>query len=80
MRSQQKNSESPDENEDIFKKNMLDRYMVRPDEKFQNRKFASVNFLCYAVFLNTTLFLLYTMKITGSLWNLLMTSYTEVSQ
>ena len=25
--------------------------MDRPDEKFQNRKFASVNSLCYAVFL-----------------------------
>ena len=30
---------------------MLDRYMDRPDEKFQNGKFASVNSLCYAEFL-----------------------------
>ena len=51
LRSQQKISELPDESEDIFKKNMVDRYMDRPDEKFQNGKFASVNSLCYAEFL-----------------------------
>ena len=51
LRSQQEISELPDESEDIFKKNMLDRYMDRPDEKFQNGKFASVSSLCYAEFL-----------------------------
>ena len=30
---------------------MLDRYMSRPDEKFQTGKFASANSLCYAEFL-----------------------------
>ena len=51
LHSQQEISELPDEGEDVFKKNMLERYMDRPDEKFQNGKFASVNFLCYAEFL-----------------------------
>ena len=30
---------------------MLCRYMGRPDEKFQNGKFASVSSVCYAEFL-----------------------------
>ena len=46
-----KSFELPDKSEDIFKKNMLDRHMDRPDEKFQNEKFAAVNSLCYAKFL-----------------------------
>ena len=48
LRSQQEISELPDESKDIIKKNMLDIYMDRPDEKFENEKFASVNSLCYA--------------------------------
>ena len=51
MHSQQEISELTDESEDIFKKNMLDRYINRPDEKFQNGKFATLNSLCYAEFL-----------------------------
>ena len=51
LHSQQEIFELPDGTEDIFKKNMLDRYMDRTDEKFQNGKFASVNYLCYAKFL-----------------------------
>ena len=51
MRSQQEISELTDESEDIFKKNMVDRYMDRPDEKFQNGKFAPFNSLGYAKFL-----------------------------
>ena len=50
LRSQQEIHELPDESEDIFKKNMLGRYMDRPGEKFQNGKFASVNSLCYGEF------------------------------
>ena len=48
---QQEINESPDESEDIFQKNMFDRYMDRPDEKFQNGKLASLHSLCYAEFL-----------------------------
>ena len=51
MHSQQKISKLPDESEDIFKKSMLDRYMDRLEETFQNWKFPSVNSLCYAEFL-----------------------------
>ena len=51
MHSQQEISKLPDESEDIFKKSMLDRYMDRLEEKFQNWKFPSVNSLCYAEFL-----------------------------
>ena len=51
MHSQQEISKLPDESEDIFKKSMLDRYMDRPEEKFQNWKFSSVNSLYYAEFL-----------------------------
>ena len=51
LHSQQEISELTDESEDIFKKNMLDRYIKRPDEKFQNGKFATLNSLCYAEFL-----------------------------
>ena len=46
--SQQEISELPDESEDIFKKNMLDRYMYKPDQMFQNGKFSLVNSSCYA--------------------------------
>ena len=48
---QQEINESPDESEDIFQKNMFDRYMDRPDEKFQNGKLVSLHSLCYAEFL-----------------------------
>ena len=51
MHFQQEISKLPDESEDIFKKSMLDRYMDRLEEKFQNWKFPSVNSLCYAEFL-----------------------------
>ena len=51
LHSQQEIRELPNESKDIFKKNMLDRYIDRPDEKFQNGKLASVNSLCYAEFL-----------------------------
>ena len=43
--TQQEICELTDESEGIFK-NMLGRYLDRRDEKFQNGKLASVNFLC----------------------------------
>ena len=49
--SQQEISELPNESEDIFKKNMLDKYMDMPDEKFQDWKLALVNFSYYSEFL-----------------------------
>ena len=50
LRFQQEISELTDESEHIRKKNMLDRCMRRPDEKFQNGELALVNSLCYAEF------------------------------
>ena len=49
LRSKEENSCLPDDSED--KKNMLDRYMDRPDESFLNGRYNSVNLLCYAEFL-----------------------------
>ena len=51
MHSQQNVSQLPDESEDIFRKNMLDRYMDRPDETLQNVKPALISSLCYVEFL-----------------------------
>ena len=48
MCSQEEINELSEKSEEIFKKNMLDRYMDKPDEKSQNGKFASVNYLYYA--------------------------------
>ena len=42
----------PDDSKDIFKKNMLDRYMDRPDESFLNGCYNSMNLICYAEFLH----------------------------
>ena len=36
---------------DIFKKNMLERYMNRPDRNFKKGKYAALDNLCYAQFL-----------------------------
>ena len=47
MHSQQNVSQLPDESEDIFRKNMLDRYLDRPDETLQKVKPALISSLCY---------------------------------
>ena len=74
MRSQQEISELPDESEDIFKKNMLDRYMDRPDKKFQMEiLLQSIRYVMQNS-LDTIMFVLYQIKMIGSLWNLLMIS------
>ena len=41
----------PDKSEDIFKSDMLDRFMDRPDELFCNGHYAVLNDFCYAEFL-----------------------------
>ena len=69
LRSQQEISELPDESDDTFKKNMLDRYMDKPGEKFQNGKFASVNSLCYAEFLTYCYVSTISNEMIFSLWN-----------
>ena len=51
LRSQEEISQLPDESEDIFKINMLDRYMDRPDKLFCNGHYAVLNDFCYVEFL-----------------------------
>ena len=43
--------ELPEDSPDIFKKNMLDRYMSRPDVSFASGKCAIVDQMCFAEFL-----------------------------
>ena len=43
--------ELPEDSSDIFKKNMLDRYMNRPDVSFASGKYAIVDEMCFAEFL-----------------------------
>ena len=74
MPSQQEISELPDESEDIFKKNMLDRYMDRPDKKFQMEILLQSILYVMQNSLDTIMFVLYQIKMIGSLWNLLMIS------
>ena len=74
MPSQQEISELPDESEDIFKKNMLDRYMDRPDKKFQMETLLQSILYVMQNSLDTIMFVLYQIKMIGSLWNLLMIS------
>ena len=40
-----------DDETNIFKRNMLDRYLDRPNTFFKNGKFAIIDSLCYADFL-----------------------------
>ena len=51
LRSKEEISCLPNDSEDMLKKNMLDRYMDRPDESFLNSRYDCVNLLCYAEFL-----------------------------
>ena len=51
LRSQEQISQLPDESEDIFKRNILDRYMDRPDKLFCNGYYAVLSDFCYAEFL-----------------------------
>ena len=74
LRSQQKISKLTDESEDIFKKNMLDRYMDRPDKKFQMEILLQSILYVMQNSLDTIMFVLYQIKMIGNLWNLLMIS------
>ena len=44
-------SELPDDSSDIFKHNMLDRYLDRPNTSFKNGKYSVMNNMCYPEFL-----------------------------
>ena len=50
-RSKEEIAELPEDSIDIFKRNMIDRYIDRPNHTFQNGKFAALDSFCYAEFL-----------------------------
>ena len=52
FRSEEEIRELPDDSTDIYKRNMLDRYMDRPNSSFRNGKFLMIDKLCYAEFLS----------------------------
>ena len=41
----------PEDSIDVFKRNMIDRYMERPNSSFANRKYRIIDSFCYANFL-----------------------------
>ena len=50
-KSQQELDELPEDSVEVFKHNMLDRYMDRPTKTLKNGKYLAVDNLCYAEFL-----------------------------
>ena len=50
-RSEEEISKMPEDSTDLFKKNMLDRYLDRPDAQFCNGRYTRLNNMCYAEFL-----------------------------
>ena len=52
FRSEKEIKELPDDSIDIYKRNMIDRYIDRPDSVFQKGKYAKIDRLCYAEFLS----------------------------
>ena len=51
LRSQNEIGDLPDDSNDIFKRNMLDRYVDRPDKNFCNGCYGLLKKFCYAEFL-----------------------------
>ena len=51
FRKKEELDELPDDRNDIFQMNMLDRYTDRPDSHFQTGKYAILENLCFAEFL-----------------------------
>jgi len=41
----------PPDSKDVFKRNMLDRYLARPNKSYKKGKFQILDNLCYAEFL-----------------------------
>ena len=52
FQSQEETSELPDESGNIFKRNMLDRYMDIPNGLYYNVNYAVLNYLCIYGFLH----------------------------
>ena len=51
FRSKEDLEELPADSTEIFQRNMLDRYIDRPDRTFQKGKYAEVDSMCFAEFL-----------------------------
>ena len=50
IKNEEEINEISEDSEDIFKRNMLDRYVDRPNKTFLRGKFAVCDELCYAQF------------------------------
>jgi len=50
-RAEEEIANLPPDSTDIFKRNMLDRYMDRPNSEFKNGKYHIVDQMCYSDFL-----------------------------
>ncbi|XP_066911767.1 uncharacterized protein [Clytia hemisphaerica] len=50
FKSEEELVELPEDSEDVFKKNILDRYIDRPNRTFSNGKYREIDSLCYAQF------------------------------
>ena len=51
-RSKEERAELPDDSVDVFKRNMLDRYIDRPNKNFVAGKYHALDNMCYAEFLS----------------------------
>ena len=49
-RTEEELSELPEDSPAVFKRNMLDRYMNRPNETYKNGKYSVVDRMCFAEF------------------------------
>ena len=50
FRSEEEIKELPEDSTDIYKRNMIDRYLDRPNSSFQKGKYAQIDKMCYAQF------------------------------
>ena len=66
LQSQKEIGDLPD---DIFKRNMLDRYVDRPDESFCNGRYGVLNKFCYVEFLRFYYIVPSANENSGSPWN-----------
>ena len=66
LQSQKEIGDLPD---DTFKRNMLDRYVDRPDESFCNGRYGVLNKFCYVEFLRFYYIVPSANENSGSPWN-----------
>jgi len=48
--TEQELADLPEDSKEVYKKNMLDRYVDRPNRTFSNGKFQNIDDLCYVQF------------------------------